>query len=66
MHLVYAIVKSCLQMTSFKLTISEIKDIKGLKNITDDQAEFVSEFLALYSTIIYDKMKKNYENWYTG
>ncbi|MBO5865941.1 MAG: hypothetical protein J6Q73_07835 [Bacteroidaceae bacterium] len=53
-------------MTSFKLTISEIKDIKGLKNITDDQAEFVSEFLALYSTIIYDKMRKNYENRYTG
>ena len=53
-------------MTNLKLSNSEIKNIKGLKNITDDQAEFVSEFLALYSTIIYDKMRKNYENRYIG
>ena len=62
MHLVYAIVKSCLQMTSFKLTISEIKDIKGLKNITDKQADKISEFLALYSIIIFDKMNGKYES----
>ena len=49
-------------MTSFKLTISEIKDIKGLKNITDKQADKISEFLALYSIIIFDKMNGKYES----
>ena len=53
-------------MTNLKLSISEIKNIKGFEKITDVQAEMMADYFALYSIIIYDKMRENYENRYTG
>ena len=49
-------------MTNLKLSISEIKNIKGFEKITDVQAEMIADYFALYSIIIYDKMIEKYEN----
>ena len=49
-------------MTNLKLSISEIKNIKGFEKITNVQAEMMADYFALYSIIIYDKMIEKYEN----
>ena len=45
-----------------ELTKSDIQKVKGFENITDEQADKISEFLALYSIIIFDKMNGKYES----
>lgn len=49
-------------MTNLKLSNSEIKNIKGFEKITDVQAEMMSDYFALYSIIIFDKMNGKYES----
>ncbi len=50
------------KLANFNLTKSDIQKVKGFENITDKQADKISEFLALYSIIIFDKMNGKYES----
>lgn len=42
---------------NIKFTINELKSFQGYEHLTDEEAQQLSEFLALYSIIIYDSLK---------
>jgi hypothetical protein len=43
---------------NIKLTADEIRKFKQYQHLTDEEAQQLSEFLALYSIIIYNSLKK--------
>ena len=44
-------------MESIKFTVDEIRSFKGYENVTEQEANQLIDFLALYAMIVYNAMK---------
>jgi hypothetical protein len=44
-------------LESIKFTVDEIRSFKGYENVTEQEANQLSDFLALYAMIVYNAMK---------
>ena len=55
---IYAIVILYSVVNSIRFNENEIREFKGYENLTDEQARDVADFLAMWSIIVFDGMKR--------
>lgn len=55
-HVCYSNIVSV--VNSIRFNENEIREFKGYENLTDEQARDVADFLAMWSIIVFDGMKR--------
>jgi len=49
-------------LDSIKLSVDEIRSFQGYEEVTEQEANQLIDFLALYAMIVYNSMKDNGDN----